>query len=394
MTTPSKLLLLLFSISLISQCKKASSQKGAVDTSGSTFVTNSNGFEFVGSFEESQAPIDYQYPRVAHIDDYDGNDRMVIVSEKSPVNPPKFYKWYVCNYKDGKLTQTYTTKDGFGDNDGSKFSYVFDHPSFTLETWYHPGSYYWELKPDQQEIVYIVSAGSQFPAILINHHLLRRISEVSWWPYHTNQQKDEKQFLLTGELSAMKAIDYFFDNTYETEAENSIYTGYFYPSNDGNWIGIGKGNVRLDTLLIDNGPSTNYNLMLCNTYIEKIGNKIFLAFIKNKMNPNTEQDLSMFELTIGENILKPLFTNMSLPPNNNYQMLGCRNGKLYFFPNSNSSDIRPYIIDKLGTKTFFDFPVLATGVGTQRMVFGKRFLYLILNKDLKRIEIYKKDLMQ
>jgi hypothetical protein len=379
---------------IASSCQKSDNpddNNGNPDSSKSVLVSKANGFQYIGSFEETDAPVYYAFPYEFYIDDYLDNDRVLVMCQSTPDNPPLRTKWYILNYKDGKVTQSYTPPDGFGPGWGNFMQFSFDHENFILKSWETNEKYYYHIDPQGVESSYFITGGNTLPTFFINKHLLRMISGISIWPYHTNWLQDETQYLLTGELSAMYALDYYFDNTYETEKENSIYTGYFYPSYDGNWIGIGRGNQRLDTLLIDKELPLMYNQYLCFTYVEKVGNKIYLAFIKNKFNPNTDQDLSMYELNIGENILKPLFVNMALPPDENYKIEALRNGKLYFFPTANADDQTPYTISSTGAREDFLMPEYNNAT-LLRKTFGKKYLYLTVTEGPKRLEFYKKDL--
>lgn len=361
---------------------------------GGYLATSLNGFEYIGEFEENDAPLYYEYPSPFHFDDYGDNDRILVMSQNTAANPPKRIKWYVLNYKNQQVTETLRSDDGFGPDWGNFMKFGFNHEDFSIQSWHTTGYYFYQLGKEKKETSYFITDGNKLGTKIVKNHLLRFISEVSVWPYNTKTQQNEKQFLLTGELSAMKAIDYFIDEAnYETQVENSIYTGYFYPSNDGNWIGVSQGNKRLDTVLISKEPTYYYNQFLCNTYVEKVGNKLYLAFIKNKMNPNTEQDLSMYELTIGENILRPLFVNQDLPPDENYTIQAFRNAKLYFFPTANATDQTPYTINTKGEKSPFLLPTKRTDASQLNMVFSKKYLYLTLTNDApKRLEFYKKNL--
>lgn len=386
--------LLLFSIfGLFISCKK--DENNPSNSSGSTMISQANGFEFVGAFEEKDAPIYYKFPDEFHIDDYLDNDRVLVMCESTFENPPKRIKWYVLNYKNGSLTKSFSSNDNFGPDWGNFMQFAFDHENFKIQSWHTTDKYFYQIDTLTKETSYFITNVGSLQTRLIGNHLLRQISEISFWPYNTITQKDEPQFLLTGELSAMRVIDYYFDSNYEQEKGNSIYTGYFYPSNDGNWIGISKGNQRLDTLLIDKEAPIMYNQMICKTYVEKVGNKMYLAFIKNKFNPNTDQDLSMYELTIGENKLKPLFVNMDLPPDENYEIKAFRNGKLIIFPTANATEKTPYTISVDGTKSNYLIPV-ANNAGLKRHVFGKKFHYIIMTNGAgeKRLEFYKKDLFK
>ncbi len=378
-------------IALFSACSKDPDPDDPTNTEASTMVSKAHGFEYIGSFEEPDAPDYYAFPYAFYIDDYQDNDRVLVMCQNSILNPPTRSKWYILNYTGGKITQSYSPMDGFGPGWGNFMQFSFDHELFTLKAWETNEKYYYQVDPLGARLSYYITGGNNFGTFFINNHLLRMISGISVWPYHTGLQQDEPQYLLTGELSAMYVIDYFFDTTYETEKENSIYTGYFYPSNDGNWIGVGKGNQRLDSLLIDHELPYLYNQFLCATYVEKVGNKVYLAFIKNKFNPNTDQTLSFYELTIGENILRPGFVNMDLPPDENYKIEALRNGKLYFFPTANAADQTPYTISHTGIKETFQMPELKNA-SVQRKTFGKKYLYLTLTDGPKRLEFYKKDL--
>lgn len=364
---------------------------GPGNPDGASLISKANGFEYIGHFEESGAPDEFAFPYAYYLDDYQDNDRMVVLCENTAINPPRRHKWYILNYKDGKLSQSYSPPDGYGPGGGNFMQFAFDHEQFTLKSWDRNEKYYYEIDPLGAEKSYFISGGSNFSAFFINNHLLRMISGISIWPYHTGLQQDEPQYLLTGELSAMYVVDYFFDTSYETEKEKSIYTGYFYPSNDGNWIGVGRGNQRLDSLLIDHELPYLYNQFLCRTFVEKAGNKIYLVFIRNKFNPNTDQTLSFYELTIGENILRPLFVNMDLPPDENYQIAALRNGKLYFFPTANAADPTPFTISATGETKPFLMPELKNSTLLNK-TFGKKYLYLTLTDGPKRLEFYKKDL--
>lgn len=377
----------------ISACSKDSDPDGNTNPKGSTMVSKANGFQYIGSFDESEAPDYYAFPYAFYVDDYQDNDRVLVMCQNTINNPPNRNKWYILNYRGGNVTQSYTPPEGIGPAGGNFMQFAFDHEQFILKTWETSQKYYYQVDPLGVQLGYFITGGSNLGTFFINNHLLRTISGISIWPYHTNWQQDEPQFLLTGELSAMYVLDYFFDTTYETEKENSIYTGYFYPSFDGNWIGVSKGNQRLDTLLIDHEFPNQYNQFLCHTYVEKVGNKMYLAFIRNKFNPNTDQTLSFYELTIGENILRPTFVNMDLPPDENYQIAALRNGKLYFYPTANAPDQTPYTISKAGVKESFLMPELKNA-SLQRKTFGKKYLYLTLTDGPKRLEFYKKDLFE
>lgn len=386
--------LVISTVILLSACSKDNNpdnNNNNNDPSKSIFVSKANGFEYIGSFEEADAPLYYAWPYEFYIDDYQDNDRVLVMDQSTIDNPPLRNKWYILNYKDGKLSGSYSPPDGFGPGWGNFMQFAFDHENFILKSWHTTEKYYYQVDPQKIQKSYFITGGNNLSTFFINNHLLRQISGISIWPYHTGWEQDEPQYLLTGELSAMYVLDYYFDGTYETEKENSIYTGYFYPSFDGNWIGVSKGNQRLDSVLIDKENPIMYNQFLCKTYVEKVGNKIYLAFIKNKFNPNTDQDLSFYELNIGENILKPVFVNMDLPSDENYTIEGLRNGKLYFFPTANADDQTPYTLSAAGAKEDFLLPELKNA-SLLKKTFGKNYLYLTLTDGPKRLEFYKKDL--
>lgn len=379
-------------------CKKKDDVKKN-DPNTSVMVSQANGFEYVGAFEENQYPY-YEFPAVFHIDDYQNNDRVLVMTQNAKNNPPRRIRWYILNYQNGVITQSYYPNDGFGTDWGNNMIFTFDHENFKLQSWHTIDRYFYQVDPDTKRTSYVIANGTStnyVPPKIIKNYLLRGISEISIWPYNTLSQQDEPQYLLTGELSAMQVVDYFIEEAnYESQKANSIYTGYFYPTLAGNWIGVGQGSKSLDTLLISNGAPSNYNLGLCKTYIEKVGNKLYLAFIKNKATSlYGDQDLSMYELTIGENILRPLFVNMDLPPDENFEIKALRNGKLIFYPTANAADPTPYTISSLGIKETFSLPVL-NNASIQRHIFGKKYLYLTLSNSggEKRLEFYKKDLFK
>ena len=369
------------------------------DPDASVMVSKLNGFEYVGSFEEEGAPVYYAFPNSFYTDDYQNNDRVLIMCQSTLDNPPLRTKWYINNYHNGKMTKSFGPPDGFGPGWGNFMQFCFNHEEFSLHVWHNTERYFNKIDTASNLTGYVIANGTSenyASPLLIKDHLLRRISEVSFWPYNTLNQQDEPQYLLTGELSAMVNIDYFIDyENYDQLHGNSIYTGYFYPTLYGNWIGVSVGNTSLDTLLISNYPPNYYFMGLCRTYVEKVGDVIYLAFIKNKLNPNTDQDLSMYELKIGENILKPLFVDMDLPPDENYEIKALRNGKLIIYPTPNAIDQTPYTLSVTGAKEDFLLPELNNS-SIIRQTFGKKYLYLTLNTDDngKRLEFYKKDLFQ
>ena len=112
--------------------------------------------------------------------------------------------------------------------------FAFDHENLTLQSWHTTDKYFYQINQQGQETSYFITGGTTLNTKLIKNHLLRFISGISIWPYQVVSQQDEPQYLLTSELSDMAVLNYFFDKTYETEGLNSIYTGFFYPSNNGN----------------------------------------------------------------------------------------------------------------------------------------------------------------
>lgn len=386
----SSLLFSLVLLAVFSSCKKDNG--GEETTSEQKLLDNANGFEFVGAFEEVDAPIYYHNPNEFIMEEYQDQVRIMVMTESTIANPPDRKKWYVLNYQNGKLIQTIRTDDGFGPDWGNFMDFAFDHEQLTLQSWHTTEKYFYQINQLGQETSYFITGGTSLTTKLIKNHLLRFISGISVWPYSVVSQQDEPQYLLTSELSAMAVLNYFYDKTYETEGSNSIYTGYFYPSYDGNWIGVARGNQSLDTLMISHEVPQNYFTGLCQTYVERVGNKINLAFIKNKMSPNTDQDISFYELTIGENVLHPILVDRALPPNGNYVIRGFRNGKLYVFPTANATDQQPYTLAMDGTETRFSIPTPTSTAGLLRIRFTNGYMFVVLTDGVKRLEFYKKAL--
>jgi hypothetical protein len=99
-------------------------------------ISQANGFEFVGAFEEKDAPRYYAFPDEFHIDDYLNNDRILVMCESTLDNPPKRIKWYVLNYKNGSLTKSFSSNDNFGPDWGNFMQFAFDHRNFKIQSWH------------------------------------------------------------------------------------------------------------------------------------------------------------------------------------------------------------------------------------------------------------------
>lgn len=381
----------LITLLFVTSCKKDNTDNTNSDSY--QFVSDLKGFEYVGAFEEADAPAYYANPEEFIVEEYLDNTRALVMTQSTIDNPPDRKRWYMLNFKGGKLTETITPPEKTGPDWGNFMQFCFDHENFAIQSWHTTDKYFYELNKSGGERSYFITGGNNLGTFLIKNHLLRTISETSFWPYSTLNQNDEPQFLLTSELSAMYNIDYFFDSeNYDTQGSQSIYTGYFYPSYDGNWIGVARGNQTLDTVLISHDPPLFYNKFLCKTYVEKHGNIINLVFIKNKFNPNTDQDISFYQLDMTTNVLTPVLENKSLPPDENYEIKGFRNGKLYVFPTSNATDQQPFTMAMDGTETPFYIPTNSSKGNLLRLRFTQKYVYASFSDGIKRMEFYRKSL--
>jgi hypothetical protein len=63
-------------------------------------------------------------------------------------------------------------------------------------------------------------------------------------------------------LSAPKAIDHYFDESFSTfpyDVKSNMYSGFFQSTNAGTYVGIAKGTANLDTVYLNNNPPDWYD---------------------------------------------------------------------------------------------------------------------------------------
>ena len=82
----------------ISACSKDSDPDGNTNPKGSTMVSKANGFQYIGSFDESEAPDYYAFPYAFYVDDYQDNDRLLVMCQNTINNPSNRSKCYILYY--------------------------------------------------------------------------------------------------------------------------------------------------------------------------------------------------------------------------------------------------------------------------------------------------------
>jgi hypothetical protein len=342
-------------------------------------VTNLNGYQFEGSFREPSDPYVFSDVSCNYIEEYNDGLRVVFSSRDNLRN---WFRWYPQELKNGKVVQKSYFDVG---EDQSPQGYVlnFDNSDFLLYGYEKKTSHIVTFKPDGTKTAYYLSKpNNNFP-----YHFDENYT-VFWGNASTVYVHENKNhsytppapnmgFILTSEPSVAFSANIFDDDIVNPYSfRDQIYTGFFNPTYNGNYIGIAKGAETLDTLVVNKYDPTLYYSGNSGVAISKDGNKIYLILVKIRTKYGAP-DFSMYEMDETERVIRPLFLNKEMPFTTSYQFI---KGKLYagkqiFKPNQQYEDI--------------PFPTFIDGAGGG-LIYGKKKMFLVVQKNLDLVEIYSK----
>jgi hypothetical protein len=378
------LLLLLISVAFAS-CNKSEGEEDPTtnpdDNQKMQLVTDLNGFKFEGSFKEPTDPDVFSFVFCKYVEEYDDGIRAVFYSYD---NLNQDYRWYIRELEDGKIVQEFNT---IHTRELSPESYIFafDNSNFLLYGFEKASSVIVTFKPDGTKSAYHVSKpNNNFPYRFDENYTVFWGNASSVY-VHENKNNSftppapSMGYLLTNEPSVAFA-NYLLDddivNPYSFR--ENIYTAFFNATYDkGNYIGIAKGSVTLDTLVVNKYDPSLYYSGNSGVYISKAGNKYYLSLFKIKTKYG-KTDVSLYEMDADEKVIRPLYMDKDIPFTTAYQFV---NGKFYSMNQ---------VFNTEGKYETLTFPKFVDGVSSPSPIFGKTKMFLVVRKDVDLIEIYSK----
>jgi hypothetical protein len=387
-------LIALFSINFIS-CQKSGgpdnepnptdSVRHIITYNDSRLVTGLNGYRFDAAFGTGE-PQAYPYLWIQYVDDYLDSTRILVLVQNEFKS---ITQYQVGNHFEGNLTRKFDHAT-FPNNAAGNMSFTFNHDMFLLNS-YDPES--GTISETGTVFGMNTQASHIFTGMLdqyryqfLNRFLIRYISGISIWPFNYPNWTDQPQFVATSELSEPKAIAHYFDETFSTfpwDVQSNMYSGFFQATLAGNYVGIAKGTANLDTLFFDAQSPDLYSVQLCQAYIDKVGDTLYLGVLVN-VPGTSELTANLYRLEINSGSMEKIYTNVSFP----YGSLAFRRGYFYTSAVNGGQYVR---FNKQGIAETYGLPVTTNSMS---LIFSKNRIFVIITgaDSDKRTEVYSKPL--
>jgi hypothetical protein len=268
-------------------------------------------------------------------------------------------------------------------------SFSFNHPMFLLNSYDAKNGAISETGTvfgiNTQVSHIFTGMYEQYSYQFLNRFIIRYISGTSLWPFNYPNWSDEPQFIATSELSAPKAVGHYFDESFSTfpyDVKSNMYSGFFQSTYDGTYVGISKGAVNLDTILLNTNPPEWYDAQICRAYIDKIADTLYLGVVINI--PNTiELRANLYKMDLTTNNMTELYSDISFP----YGYAHFRRGAYYAIPPAGGQYVK---LNKQGQQEEIPLPVSSANFS---LMFSKNKIFAITSftsvQDI-RTEIYSK----
>jgi hypothetical protein len=226
----------------------------------------------------------------------------------------------------------------------------------------------------------------QYTYVFLNRYLVRYISGISLWPFHYPNWMDQPQFIATSELSAPKAIGHYYDESWSTwpyDVQSNMYSGFLQSTLASTYVGLAKGSVNLGTFFLNNNPPEYYDPQVCQAFVDKSGNTLYLGILVNV--PNTpDLKASSFTMDLGTQVLTAVYQDIPYPYSNSIFRRGC----FYARPAQGGVTVK---LNEQGQEEAIPVPVTSSGI---TVMFSKNKIFSIItgSGSESRIEVYSRPL--